>query len=337
MSEYKSQSLSQLQKLTARALDAKIPGSLRWVTANALAGLSYMLHGHIDYLADSSLPDRAEGEHLERWAGIFGLKRKGAVPLRIEIEASSDKPVPELWIAGNDLFRLIGRDENRITLEATKDIKAVSSKTVEPYEASEGYGKASFKEVQEPQRAKTDEELRASVLRTIRNPAHGGNYLDYINWAESIPGVRRAFVKTADLCGEPGRVEVTFLEDGFKTTKTKELEDLLDRVAPAHAEVTVVAPKIRHVDIKYELTPDNKKLRAQVDGEIRKFFERESQPGGFRNESGRVTPGQISLSRLNAAMSNVPGEQDHTIIRPTKHDLVVRENELLIPRFHDED
>lgn len=336
MSAYNTQSLSQLQKLTARALDVKIPNSLKWVTANALAGLSYMLHGHIDYLADTALPDKAEGEHLERWASIFGVNRGGSTPMRIKVKVASDKPVPKLWVCGLDEFELVSRDGNEIVLRSKGEVTQLKSKTVEPYQASEGYGKSSYEIIEKGERVKTDDELRNSLLRTIRNPTHGGSYLDYINWAESIPGVRRAFVKTADLCGASGSVEVTFLEDSFNTTKTKELERLCDRLAPAHANVKVVKPKIRKVLIRYQLIPDRSELRNRINQEIEAFFIRESQPGGFRNETGEQTPRQMSITRLNAVMSNVIGEQDHTLISPTKKELVVKENELLVPRFEDE-
>ena len=66
------------------------------------------------------------------------------------------------------------------------------------------------------------------------------------------------------------------------------------------------------------------------------FFIRESQPGGFRNERGERTHSQMSITRLNAVMSNVIGEQDHTLISPSKKDLKVADNELLVPRFDDE-
>ena len=336
MSVYNTQSLSQLQKIAIKALDAKIPNSLRWVTANALAGLSYMLHGHIDYLADTCLPDKAKGEHLERWASIFGVKRASSVKLRIKVDVQSEKPAPELWVIGSDEFVLISQTDEGLILEAKSEIKELQKKTVEPFQASEGYGKTNFEIIQQGERVKTDDELRNIILRTIRNPTHGGNFLDYINWTESIPGVKRAFVKTADLCQEPGRVEVTFLEEGFKTGKITEVQKLLDRLAPAHADVKAVKPMIRELSIKYQLSPDRPDLRREINNEIMNFFIRESQPGGFRNERGELTPTQMSITRLNAVMSNMIGEQDHTLISPSKADLKVAENELLVPRFDDE-
>ena len=335
MSAYNTQSLPELQKLTAQALDADIPNSLRWVTANGLAGLSYMLHGHIDYLADCCLPDKADGEQLERWAHVFGVKITAkAMQVQLELDAIPDMPAPEKWLIGSDEFKLVKQNGKELTLEAIGDIETLTEQTASPFEVTEGYGPTKIiKTIEQGQRIKTEEDLRNIILRTIRNPTHGGNYLDYINWVESVPGIRKAWCQTADLCGTPGKVKVTFLEGEFNTELIDKVKALLERLAPAHADVEVVKPNPRDVRIKYKVSPDSESLKKDIDKAIKEFFLRESQPGRYRDQNGEVTPNEIPLSRLNAVISNVPGVISHELISPTKKELKVAKDELLLPRF----
>lgn len=335
MSAYNTQSLADLQKLTAQALGAEIPNSLKWVTANGLAGLSYMLHGHIDYLADCCLPDKAGGEQLERWAHVFGVNNiSKAMRIKVELENVPDTPIPEKWLVGSDEFRFIEQDGKEVTIEAIGEVENLSEQIATPYEATEGYGPSKVIATIDPgQRVKTDEELRNIILRTIRNPTHGGNYLDYINWVESVPGIRKAWCQTAELYGKPGKVKITFLESDFNTEQVDSVKALLDRLAPAHAVVEVVKPQTRNVRIIYKVNPNNEKIKEDINKAIAEFFLRESQPGRYRDQNGEVTPDEIPLSRLNAVISNVPGVVSHELISPTKKELKVAKDELLVPRF----
>ena len=335
MSAYNTQSLAELQKVTAQALGAKIPNSLKWVTANGLAGLSYMLHGHIDYLADSCLPDKAEGEQLEKWAHVFGVNNTSkAMRIKVLLDSIPENPPPDSWLVGTDEFRLVEQNRDELTFESLNWVESLGSDKAVPFVTTEGYGPSKIIKTLDPgERVKTDEELRNVILRTIRNPTHGGNYLDYINWVESIPGVRKAWCQTADLCGEAGKVKVTFLEAGFNTEKLGEVRSLLNRLSPAHADVEVVKPKVRKVKVLYSVKPDSKQLRGTINEAVNEFFIRESQPGNYRNQSGEVTPNEIPLSRLNAVISNVPGVESHELMSPTKQDLKVGKDELIIPEF----
>lgn len=207
-------------------------------------------------------------------------------------------------------------------------------KVATPFEATEGYGPVNIVETIEPgHRVKTDEELRNVILRTIRNPTHGGNYLDYINWVESVPGIRKAWCQTAELYGTPGKIKVTFLESEFTTEQISKVKELLDRLAPASAQVEVVKPSIREVTVLYKINPNSEHLKKDVDKAIMEFFLRESQPGMYRDQNGDVTPREIPLSRLNAVMSNVPGVQSHELLSPTRSELQIAKDELLVPEF----
>ncbi|PIR25600.1 MAG: hypothetical protein COX62_01400 [Deltaproteobacteria bacterium CG_4_10_14_0_2_um_filter_43_8] len=58
--------------------------------AKAIAGVSHMLHGHLDWLSRQLIPDTAEDEFLERWASVWGLSKKAATFARVEVKFTGD-------------------------------------------------------------------------------------------------------------------------------------------------------------------------------------------------------------------------------------------------------
>ncbi|MBI4800442.1 MAG: baseplate J/gp47 family protein [Desulfarculus sp.] len=77
-----------LQQLIDRAVadvTTRLPGAdalTRRSNLNVLtrvhAGGVHGLYGYLDYLARQLMPDTAQAAFLERWAGIWGLRRKSA-------------------------------------------------------------------------------------------------------------------------------------------------------------------------------------------------------------------------------------------------------------------
>ena len=60
----------------------------------------------------------------------------------------------------------------------------------------------------------TDEELRARVLRRIRQPPMGGDAYDYVAWALAVPGVTRAWCSPLEM--GIGTVTVRFMMDDLR-------------------------------------------------------------------------------------------------------------------------
>ena len=87
---YSRDSLQTIYSRVASDLEAtKVKGSFKSVLATAIAGIAHMLHGHIDYLAKSMLPDSAEKDVLERWGNIYGVTRRPGTKARGQLKITA--------------------------------------------------------------------------------------------------------------------------------------------------------------------------------------------------------------------------------------------------------
>ena len=50
------------------------------VYTRVMAAVSHALHAHVDFIARQLFFDTAESEYLDRWASLFGLRRKPKLP-----------------------------------------------------------------------------------------------------------------------------------------------------------------------------------------------------------------------------------------------------------------
>lgn len=79
--------------------------SVERVLAQALGGVVHGLHGHLVYLSKQLFPDTAEGEFLERIAGVYGIERiegERATGSLTAIASAGGVAVPSgtVWISG---------------------------------------------------------------------------------------------------------------------------------------------------------------------------------------------------------------------------------------------
>lgn len=156
-----------------------------------------------------------------------------------------------------------------------------------------------------------DLELWRSRLRArYQAPPHGGNTADYVTWALEVAGVTRAWCYPR-LQGN-GTVDVTFVMDGrddiIPTAPDVALvQDHIDQVRPATADVTVFAPVPVALDPQVSLDPanDTPEIRAAVVAELADFIAREAVPAGT-----------IRVSRLREAISAAAGEVWHDLVSP---------------------
>lgn len=77
--------LKQLKDRSLADLEGRFPGAdgrLRQSALGALAavhaGGMHGLYGYLDFVARQILPDQADAEFLQRWAGVYGVARKAA-------------------------------------------------------------------------------------------------------------------------------------------------------------------------------------------------------------------------------------------------------------------
>jgi uncharacterized phage protein gp47/JayE len=338
---YNRDSLPIIHERVLKTLDCQvIPHSFNAKLGTAIAGLSHILQGHIDFLARNMLPDSAMDEVLERWAAIWNLHRKKAskAVAIIEVRGTVGTRVPRLWHIGGQNYEVIeaGTINEKGSYSATAQCTSEGPVGAPPKHASIEITQKDIESQAEILRftdgtvAEEDTPLRTRLLRSIASTPQGGAYLDYIEWIESIPGVRKAWVRPAYMSKEPGKVTVALVWDGSaQGVHYEAVEHLLAQLAPATALVEVFRLAEKKIDLQFSITPDTPEIRALAHAKIAEVFLEEAEPRRFLDSNGRKTTGIIPLSRISEAISAVEGERSHRIIHPGD-DISVGEGEIAI-------
>jgi len=290
----------------------------------ALAGSSHELHGRLDYLARQITVDTADAEYLERWASVWGVRRRAAafatgsvtfagtngatIPagtlLRrqdgAQVETTAAATVATGTATVTARAREAGATGNTNAGAALVLVSPVSGVTSAATVAAGGLTGGADTE--------DDEALRARVLERIRLPPQGGAERDYRAWALEVPGVTRVWVAPQEMGA--GTVTVRFVRDGDPSIipDPAEVAVVADYIAvrrPVTAEVYVVAPVAMPIDMTIQLAPNTAQVRAAVEAELRDLLRRDAEPGGV-----------ILASRIREAISVAAGESDHVLIVP---------------------
>lgn len=300
--------------------------SVLGVVARVLAGMSHMLHGHIDWAAKQLLPDTAEEEYLARHASIYGVGRKPAAFASgsVTFSGSNGSTIP----AGTIIQRadeVQYRTEEDATISGgsvTATVTAVlagidgnadagiSVSFLSPVGGVNSTGIVAAGGIINGADAEKDTPLRERLLDRIRRPPQGGADYDYVNWAKEVPAVTRAWVYPNNQ--GVGTVGVTFVTDSDpggvipNASKVQEVQDYIDARRPVTANVTVFAPVEEPLDFNITINPSTQAVKDAVEAELRDLLLREAEPNGT-----------ILLSHIREAVSVAAGETDNTVNSPT--------------------
>lgn len=296
------------------------------VLARVEAGVAHMMHGHLAFLARQLFPSTAEAQYLRRWAAIFGLTPNAATFAHgTVVLTGTDGSVAE---AGTTLGRADGQryelDEDATIASgtATVAVTALEAGAAGTLVADQPLtfespitGITSTATVDESTQDGTDEEsdedLLVRLLERIAYAPQGGSAADYVAWAKLITGVTRAWSYPQELGA--GTVTVRFVRDGDGTGaaiipsagEVEAVQDLIDLVRPATANVTVVAPTAVVRNFTIHITPDTPTIRAAVEAELADLIRRDVEPGGT-----------LLFSQVTLAVGESPGVTDYEVTAP---------------------
>lgn len=305
--------------------DARLRRSNLGVLARAMAASVHGLYGYLDYIARQVIADTADGDHLVRWAAMWGLARKAATFAigPAEVTGINGTVIPGGWLvqrADGAQYRTVG-DRTIASGVAALNVRAedaglagnAAAGTVLQFVSPIG-GVASSAVVTgggvvDGADVESDDALRARVVGRMQAPPMGGSASDYVAWALAVPGVTRAWV--FPLAGGPGTVTVRFVRDGDASIipsagEVADVQDYIDERRPVTATVTVAAPSALALNPNISISPDTPTVRAAVTAELQDFLRREGAPGA-----------RLYLSRLREAVSSAAGESDNTVVSPT--------------------
>lgn len=316
--------LSDLSSRMIGTDGAVLRRSVLGALGRALAGASHELHGRLDYLARQITVDTADAEYLERWASVWGVRRRAAsyavgsvtftgvngstIPsgtvlrrqdgAQIEMTAAGTIASGTATVAAR--ARVAGAAGNTVASAALVLVSPVSGVSSSATVAAGGLVAGSDTE--------SDDALRARVLQRIREPPQGGAERDYRAWALEVPGVTRVWVAPRELGA--GTVTVRFVRDGDPSIipdagEVAVVADYIEQRRPVTAEVYVLPPVPLALNLSIQISPNTAAVRAAIEAELRDLLQREAEPGGV-----------ILVSHIREAISAAPGEFDHVLLVP---------------------
>lgn len=304
------------------------------VFSRVLAGAVHGLYGFIEYISKQCFFDTAEDQYLDRWASIFGVKRKAATKASGTIKFSYSGE--QVTIPTGTVLQ--SEDSARYKTTSAVDSDGVAS--IEAIEAGEAgnqtagdiltlvspivgvYSEATIEGLAGGADAEDDESLRARLLSRARETPAGGAKADYVQWALEVAGVTRAWCFPEE-SGE-GTVTVRFVCDNSSPivpdeTELQKVKDYIDERRPVTAHLTVEAPTLVAVPVTISgLFPATDAVKEAVEAELKELFEREAEPGI-----------RVYLSHIRAAISAATDEEDHTLVSPTSDPVPASNSELL--------
>jgi len=317
--------------------DAALRRSLAGVLARMDAGLVHGLYGYLDWLALQVMPDTAEQEHLERWASIWGVRRKGASAATGMVtcagSAGAMLPLGTLFQRADGVQYAATTDVLFGSAAAGVPVRAVvagSAGNLDPGGALQLVSPVLGVAAQGTTTGlsggadeESDAAFRTRLLARIGNAPHGGDASDYITWALEVSGVTRAWCNPREMGA--GTVTVRFMMDGTYDDGVPTPDDVvrvkahIDANRPVTAEVFVVAPTPVPLDARVAITPDTPAVRIAVEASWRAAIVRDAVPGGT-----------IHLSRLREAVSIAAGEFDHVLLQPVA-DVAAAAGSIIVP------
>lgn len=300
--------------------------------AKAIAGMSHLQLGYMDWISKQVMVDTAEGDWLIRWATIFNIELTPATFAEFKIGISGN---PGGVVGVNDIWQGPTGIQYKLQAEVTLDGSGAGiGQVIALTEGKVGNLSVGSKisllspvaninsdaTVTEIVIVAADDEtlesLRERVLNRMRLPPLGGSANDYITWAKEVAGVTRSWV--LPLYTGPGTVAVSFVTDGESdiiptTPKLNEVKNYIEERKPVTALLTVFAPVPAPLDMTIKIKPNTSEVQNNILNELRDLVKRDATLAGSYKSPGVTNDGSILLSKINQAISIAVGLEDHEI------------------------
>jgi uncharacterized phage protein gp47/JayE len=292
--------------------DATIPNSVLRVMADTQGGLAHLVLQYIDWLSLQLLPDTAETEWLDRHGDIWLTNADGSQGRKMATFAQGT-----VYVTGtggvllpqfSQLFKT-DVNGNRFEYQTIEQIvlladaptpvavQALDTGAAGNNEAGDFLGLSApptgvdsttiVDTMTGGADQENDDDLRARILKRIRQPPMGGDKTDYEQWALAVPGVTRAWCAPQEM--GIGTVTVRFMMDelradnlGFPFSQDIDtVKAYIDQVRPVTVkDCWVLSPIRQAINVHItNLVPDNDAVRAEIEANLLNMLALQAAPG----------------------------------------------------------
>lgn len=293
-------SLNSLRSQIRADLGARIGGTApalrRMVTrvlGDTFGGALFLQYRFLVNLSQQLFLDTATAEYLERNAGIYKITRKGAAAAagNVTFSGTSGLTVPAgLLLQNGDGSAQYATQSSGVLVSGAVTLPVIATTPGTVGNAVVGDALTILVAVAGvlPTAAvaagdltggldqESDDLLRGRALLRIRQPPQGGDANDYVEWAEEVPGVTRAWALPRNRGA--GTCDVTFAMDGRSNIiplpgDVATVQAAIDAKRPVTADVTVFAPTARPIPVTLtNLSPTDPTTRAEIRASLAAFF-----------------------------------------------------------------
>ncbi len=319
---------------------ASVGNSVLRVMSDAMAGLAHLTLKYIDWLSLQLLPDTAETEWLDRHGAIWLVNSDGSVGRKTASYASGTVTITGQAGTACPTGALLQVGDGTVSYETTQQVFVSATGTPVPVRALDpgvagnlltgdvlsfvpvipGVDQnATAVNIIGGTDTETDDELRARVLKRIRQPPMGGDASDYEQWALAVGGVTRAWASPLEQ--GMGTVVLRFMCDDLRADNNGipleedvlRVSTYLNSVRPvAVKDIFCVAPIPFPINLGITaMVTDSPSTRQSVEDSMREMILEKAAPGGT-----------IYRSWVDYAVSDALGELHHeltfnTVTMPT--------------------
>ena len=345
--------LTQLRNASAQQLNAELPGAdalLRFsnlrVIADIDAGLACMLYGYQDWIALQCTPFRATDEYLEAWGALKGVTRKPCAQAsgQIAFTGTDGRTIATgASVTRSDGLAYVttgsGEVSNStvtVTASAVPDPQGLTGANGNCAQGTQFTLANAIGGINSTGRAasaftggadiESNDDYRARVIYAYQNPPQGGAASDYIEWAQTVPGVTRAWC-IGNGYGAGTVIDYIMLDaanaayggfpqgtDGCASDESRGLAATGDQLTvanaiyplrPVTALVFVVSPTSYAVDMSIQgIAPG---YQAAALDALDAVLKADGSPGG-----------EVIVAHLWAALAAVPGINDFLLLSPAQ-------------------
>jgi uncharacterized phage protein gp47/JayE len=320
--------------------DAAVPNSVLRVMSDVQGGLCHLTLQYVDWLALQLLPDTAETVWLDRHGQIWLANADGTIGRKQATLAAGSAtftgtegtilPESSLLLGANGIAY---ETLNQITILANAptpaDVRAVDPGAVGNLDAGTVISlgapppgvdtTATIVTMTGGTDTETDDELRARVLKRIRNPPMGGDKTDYEQWALAVAGCTRAWCFPNEM--GIGTVTLRVMFDDLRATsggfpQSVDLDAVtayIDLMRPVTVKDRwILGPIPQKIDFDIaNLVPGDDATKANVQASIQQMLFALAAPGqtifaAWKSYAVMNAPGVISFDLTNTEDDVMP-------------------------------